>query len=380
MFTQTTAQLQKNLKGWIQPNGKTNVSFEHKFYSISDIRKYLYEDYSPELVHFLSEHVNLNHPEILVTNTTTRFNILKEPYGFYSGIVNLKRINDIRYLNKFFETVNDKLPVNGTFIGCVETKNLRKERILKKYPPGLNYIYYTLDFILKRIFPKLPVTKKIYFFLTRGNNRVLTRSETLGRLVACGFNIEEQETINGHLYFVARKIKPPLYPENPTYGLLVRLNRVGKNGKNIRVLKLRTMHPFSEYLQDYVYKQNNLEQNGKFKDDFRLCTVGKFLRKFWLDELPMLINIIKGDLKLVGVRPISPHYYSLYPEELQKKRIRFKPGLFPPFYADLPKTFDEIVESELRYLEAYEKHPLRTDLLYFRKAFCNIVFRCARSS
>jgi len=154
MFTQTTAQLQKNLKGWIQPNGKTNVSFEHKFYSISDIRKYLYEDYSPELVHFLSEHVNLNHPEILVTNTTTRFNILKEPYGFYSGIVNLKRINDIRYLNKFFETVNDKLPVNGTFIGCVETKNLRKERILKKYPPGLNYIYYTLDFILKRIFPK----------------------------------------------------------------------------------------------------------------------------------------------------------------------------------------------------------------------------------
>lgn len=380
MIVQTTAKLHKNLKSWVKPFQEPKISISPKFNTTADLRNYIEENYSKEVYEFLLEHVNFNNPTHLVTETSSRFNIIKQPDNTLSEIVNLKRINDIRYLNKFFEAVNLKLLRGGTFIGCVETKNLRKKRILNKYPAGLNYMFYTLDFIIKRVFPKLKLTKKIYFFLTRGNNRVLTRSETLGRLVACGFNIEEQETINGHLYFVARKERSPLFPANPTYGPLIKLNRVGKHGKTIGVYKLRTMHPFSEYLQEYVYKQNNLEQNGKFKDDFRLCTAGKFFRKFWIDELPMLINILKGDLKLVGVRPISRQYFSLYPEELQKKRIQYKPGLFPPFYADLPKTFDEIVASELKYLEAYEKNPLRTDFRYFWKAFTNIVFKRARSS
>jgi lipopolysaccharide/colanic/teichoic acid biosynthesis glycosyltransferase len=140
------------------------------------------------------------------------------------------------------------------------------------------------------------------------------------------------------------------------------------------------MHPYSEYLQDYVYRQNKLQQNGKLKNDYRVCTVGQFLRKYWIDELPMLINFFKGDLKLVGVRPISNHYFNLYSEELKQKRIHHKPGLLPPFYADLPKTMEEIMESELKYLEAYEKHPLKTDWKYFWKVFVNIVFKKARSS
>jgi lipopolysaccharide/colanic/teichoic acid biosynthesis glycosyltransferase len=377
---QATVKLHENLKSWVKPLQEPKISIKKKFNSTAGLREYIEENYSPQLYEFLLKHVSFDNPSHLLTETSSRFNIIKEPVESFAEIVNLKRINDIRYLNKFFEVVNSKLLTGGTFIGCVETKDLRKKRILNKYPAGLNYMYYALDFMVKRVFPKLKLTKKLYFFLTRGNNRVLSRAETLGRLVACGFNIEEQETINGHLYFVARKKKTPLFPENPTYGPLIKLKRVGKNGKPIKVYKLRTMHPFSEYLQEYVYSLNDLEQNGKFKDDFRLCTVGKFFRKFWFDELPMFINLFKGDLKLVGVRPISPHYYSLYPEELQKKRIRFKPGLFPPFYADLPKTFDEIVQSELRYLEAYEKHPFKTDLVYFYKAFCNIFFKRARSS
>ncbi len=105
-----------------------------------------------------------------------------------------------------------------------------------------------------------------------------------------------------------------------------------------------------------------------------------FFRKFWLDEIPMLINILKGDMKLVGVRPLSEHYFSLYTKELQLKRIKTKPGLIPPFYADMPKTIGEIMESEMRYLEAYEKHPFKTDITYFFKAFYNIIFGGARSA
>jgi len=66
-------------------------------------------------------------------------------------------------------------------------------------------------------------------------------------------------------------------------------------------------------------------------------------------------------------------------KDLQEKRIQFKPGLIPPFYADMPDTLDDIISSEMRYLEAYEKNPLLTDLIYLHKIFKNIVFRGKRS-
>jgi lipopolysaccharide/colanic/teichoic acid biosynthesis glycosyltransferase len=160
---------------------------------------------------------------------------------------------------------------------------------------------------------------------------------------------------------------------------MVRLKRIGKNGKVIKVLKMRTMHPYAEYLQDYMYKMHNLTEGGKFDFDFRVSTQGKIMRKLWIDELPMLFNWIKGDLKLVGVRPISEHYFNLYDKEVREKRIKYKPGLVPPFYADLPKTLKEIQESEMRYLKAYEEKPFRTDWKYFWKAMYNIVIKRARS-
>jgi hypothetical protein len=84
-------------------------------------------------------------------------------------------------------------------------------------------------------------------------------------------------------------------------------------------------------------------------------------------------------VKLVGVRPLSKHYFNLYTPELQQKRIRYKPGLVPPFYADLPGSLEEIMASELQYLEQYEKNPLRTDSRYFFKAAYNILIKGAKS-
>ena len=118
----------------------------------------------------------------------------------------------------------------------------------------------------------------------------------------------------------------------------------------IRVFKFRTMYPYSEYLQDYIYKNYRLQEGGKFNHDIRINGTGRLMRKYWIDELPMLINLLKGDLKLVGVRPLSKQYMSLYDPDLQQMRFEFKPGLLPPFYADMPKTLPEIQESERKYL------------------------------
>lgn len=328
---------------------------------------------------FFEKAVNISVESTLIVSTTTRFNIMSIHDNFYKSIINIKRVNDIQRINKFFEAVNEKLPKNGIFICTAETKDLRKKRILAKFPPILNYIYYSIDFLIKRVFPKFPITKKIYFLLTRGENRVLSRAELLGRLYSCGFEIVEEEYIDKRYYVVARKIKTPAFDLEPTYGPIIKLKRVGKGGKLIKVYKMRTMHPYAEYLQGYVYEKNDLQAGGKFNNDFRVSTLGRFMRKFWIDELPMFVNFFRGDMKLFGVRPLSQHYFNLYSQELREKRVKFKPGLIPPFYVDNPKTLEEIMASEMKYLEAYEKSPFWTDIKYFFRAFYNIVFKRYRS-
>lgn len=340
----------------------------------------LIEETGERVYEFIDDHVKLEKGDYIIFSTTTRFNVRRLPANYYSNIINLKRINDIRYVNKFFEEVNGKIPKGGIFIGCVETKNQRKSRILKKYPPVLNYLYYTLDFIVKRIFPKFALTKKLYFLVTRGENRVISKAETIGRLYSCGFKLQDSQNINGHFYFSALKKGEPAFDENPTYGPFIKLRRVGKHGRIIYVYKLRTMHPFAEYIQDFVYERYNLKEGGKFNNDFRITTLGRIFRKFWVDELPMLINLFRGEMKIVGVRPLSRHYFSLYSDELQQRRTQYKPGLVPPFYVDMPETLEEIQQSELRYMDAYDKHPLLTDWKYFWTAIWNILVKKKRSS
>ncbi len=328
---------------------------------------------------FIFNYAKVDSPQTLIVSTTSPFNIETQLNSGFESVVNLRRINDIRFINKFFIAVNKKLASHGLYIDFVETKNLRKKRILHKYPPVINYIIYTIDYIIKRVFPKFAITKNIYFFLTRGQNRVITKAETFGRIYSCGFEIVAEKFIDNHLFFVARKIRDPFYPTDPTYGPFIKLNRVGKEGKMIKVYKLRTMHPYAEYLQDYIYQKEGLEEGGKFKKDFRVTTLGKIFRTFWLDELPMLLNFLRGDLKIVGVRPISKHYFSLYTKEHQKRRMKYKPGIVPPFYADNPKTLEEIMASEEKYFDKYDKHPLQTDFIYFFVAIYNIVIKRYRS-
>ena len=139
------------------------------------------------------------------------------------------------------------------------------------------------------------------------------------------------------------------------------------------------MYPYSEFIQGDIYEKNHLDLSGKMKDDYRITSWGKIFRKYFIDEIPQIFNWIRGDLNLVGVRALSEHYFSLYPKTLQRKRVNFKPGLIPPYYADLPKTFDEIIESEIKYLGKKERKPFITDVQYFLKSMFNIVFVGARS-
>jgi hypothetical protein len=315
-----------------------------------------------------------------VLSTTTIFNITSLAKEKYDYIINLHKINDIKKLDSFLDAVNDKLETKGFFFCCVETKDQRKHRLLEKYPPLLNYIYYIFDFIVKRILPKLKFTRGFYFFLTRGENAVLSRAEALGRLSRAGFRIKQESFIGNLLCIEARKYNEPIPINGNVYGPLIVLSRVAKDGNMIMVYKLRTMHPYSEFIQRYVYELHDLQDGGKFKNDFRITSWGAIYRKIWLDELPMLMNYFRGDMKLVGVRPLSKQYFELYRKEVQERRIKYKPGLIPPFYADMPSDLDAIQASEIKYLDSYDRHPFYTDFRYFWKSWWNILFRKARSN
>ena len=134
--------------------------------------------------------------------------------------------------------------------------------------------------------------------------------------------------------------------QNPSYGPLIKLKRIGLDNKVIEIYKFRTMHPYSEFVQEDLVLNNKLKNTGKINNDYRLTSWGIIFRKLWIDELPQIYNWLKGDINLIGVRALSLNYFSLYPEKLQEMRIKVKPGLIPPFYADLPSNFEEIIISE----------------------------------
>ncbi len=300
--------------------------------------------------------------------------------GTFKNILNISTFNAIRRINLYFIKVNEILPQGGIFVIGGTVSDTRKQEIKKEYPKFVGMLVYFFDFCWNRMCPKMNIMKKVYFAFTKGQHRVFPRPEIMGRLYSCGFEILSEQIIGNRFFVVARKAKVPTDDKNPSYGPLIRLRRVGKGGKLIGVYKLRTMHAYSEYLQPYIYAHNKLQTGGKIANDYRVSTVGKFLRRCWLDELPMFFNLLSGDLKLVGVRPLSQHYFGLYTPEMQKLRIKVRPGLLPPFYVDMPETLEEVQESERKYIEQYLEHPFRTDWKYFWKIVGNIVFRRKRSA
>src|SRR6188508_439867 len=111
-------------------------------FRFTNVRKSILMEPGREVYDFLSEFVNLDSDRTMVFMTKTSFNIVALSDHYLNSLVNLGRINDVSKINKFFEAINQKLPLGGTFICCAETKNERKARILKKYPTVLSHTYY----------------------------------------------------------------------------------------------------------------------------------------------------------------------------------------------------------------------------------------------
>ncbi len=132
--------------------------------------------------------------------------------------------------------------------------------------------------------------------------------------------------------------------------------RVGKNGKEFRLFKIRTMKVGADKMKDDLIAQGLNEADGpvfKIKNDPRITRVGRFYRKFSLDELLQLLNIINGTMSVVGPRPPLPREVEHYDEE-QMHRLDAKVGLLCLWQIQKNRhslSFDEWVRLDMEYIE-----------------------------
>lgn len=130
--------------------------------------------------------------------------------------------------------------------------------------------------------------------------------------------------------------------------------RCGKNGKTLNMFKFRTMYVNAQdMIADFTPEQKReWEENFKLVNDPRITRIGRILRKTSLDELPQLINILRGDMSVVGPRPVVEEELRKYGVN-QKKFLSMSPGLtgYWQAYARNDCSYDQRMQMELKYVE-----------------------------
>ena len=130
--------------------------------------------------------------------------------------------------------------------------------------------------------------------------------------------------------------------------------RYGKDGKKFKMYKFRTMYENAQdMINDFTPEQmKEWKENFKLQDDPRITKVGKFLRKTSLDELPQIVNIIKGDLSIIGPRPVIEEELEKYGDN-KDKFLSVTPGLTGYWQANgrSSTTYEQRMEMELYYID-----------------------------
>lgn len=129
--------------------------------------------------------------------------------------------------------------------------------------------------------------------------------------------------------------------------------RVGKNGKKFKMYKFRSMFVNADKMLSKLKEQNDVEgPMFKMKDDPRITKVGHFIRKHSLDELPQFLNVIKGDMSLVGPRPPLPSEVAEY-SDYDKQRLYVTPGCTGLWQATERNEvgFSEMVQLDIQYIQ-----------------------------
>ncbi|MCI6636857.1 MAG: sugar transferase [Bilifractor sp.] len=214
---------------------------------------------------------------------------------------------------------------------AMEKIRVTEHRYTPRLDKRLTYIGSIPFFILEE-----PQMRLRYVFLKRF-------FDILGSLVGCA--------ITGILYVIfgiaikAESDGPVIFSQE----------RIGKNGRTFRMYKFRSMYQDAEERKKELLEQNEMEGGKMFKikDDPRITHVGRFIRKYSIDEFPQFVNVLKGDMSLVGTRPPTPDEFRQY-DSYHKRRLSMKPGITGMWQvsgrSDI-KDFEEVVKLDCEYID-----------------------------
>jgi lipopolysaccharide/colanic/teichoic acid biosynthesis glycosyltransferase len=153
--------------------------------------------------------------------------------------------------------------------------------------------------------------------------------------------------------------------------VLIRQVRVGQHGKSFRMTKFRTMyHGAHQARRDLVHRSHAGKHLFKLRDDPRITPVGRILRRLSLDELPQLVNVLRGEMSLVGPRPLLAEDSDY--EGPARDRLLVRPGLTGLWQvsgrSNLP--WEEMVRLDLHYVANYS---LRLDMIILARTVIAVI-------
>lgn len=154
--------------------------------------------------------------------------------------------------------------------------------------------------------------------------------------------------------------------------------RAGRYGQPFRMWKFRTMVANAEELLEKIKKEHGNQMDGpvfKLDHDPRIFPFGTFLRKWSIDELPQLINVVKGDMSLVGPRPLPLYEVEAFCEISHRRRLSVKPGITGEWQAggrNQITSFEQWVEMDLRYIDNWS---LWLDVMILLRTIPAVLFR-----
>lgn len=158
--------------------------------------------------------------------------------------------------------------------------------------------------------------------------------------------------------------------------VIYKQKRIGKDGKIIQIYKFRTMVENAdkkiEQLPESLKKQ--YQEEYKIQDDPRITKVGKILRDTNLDEMPQMINVLKGEMSIIGTRPILKEELEKYEEEDRKRLLQSKPGISGYWQVNKEKcrNYEDRIQMELYYVK---NKNLGIDIKIFLKTLKKYIIR-----
>ncbi|MCS0826789.1 sugar transferase [Cytobacillus firmus] len=156
--------------------------------------------------------------------------------------------------------------------------------------------------------------------------------------------------------------------EDPKGPVFFKQTRIGKNEKEFKMYKFRSMITNAEEKLNELLKYN--EASGamfKMKNDPRITRIGRFIRKTSIDELPQLLNVLRGEMSLVGPRPPLPREVKDY-SSYDKQRLLVTPGCTGLWQVSGRSNigFDEMVQLDIKYIKS---RSIRNDIIIILKTF-----------